>query len=64
MILRHNAFSTATAIMLSFVVFAPAHAGRPMSDRMAVEAKVWAEVAKDMDIPYKPGEALVDRLSL
>ena len=38
------------------MAFPPAHAGTPMSDRVAVEAKVRADVGKDLALPYNPGE--------
>ena len=57
---RHNIFSMiATALVLLSVHVA--HAGTPMMDRVAVEAKVRAEVGKDLVLPYNPGETLTDR---
>ena len=41
-----------------------AHAGTPMSDRVALEAGVRAEVMKDLAIPCKPQEELVGRTCL
>lgn len=61
MVSRHNAFLMTTAIVFSLVALTPALAGTPMSDRVAVEAKVRAEVNKDLALPYSPGEALAGR---
>ena len=41
-----------------------AHAGTPMSDRIAVEAGVKAEIAKDLASPYSPHESLSGRTCL
>lgn len=41
-----------------------AHAGTPMSDRVAVEAGVKTEIAKDLASPYSPHESLSDRTCL
>lgn len=41
-----------------------AHAGTPMSDRMAVEADVKTEIAKDLASPYSPHESLSGRTCL
>lgn len=38
-----------------------AHAGTPISDRMAVEAGVKTEIAKDLASPYSPHESLSGR---
>jgi len=49
----------------SLMVIAPlCHAGTPMSDRVALEAGVRAEVMKDLAIPYKPQEELSGRTCL
>ena len=57
---RHNIFSMiATALVLLSVHVA--YAGTPMTDRVAVEAKVRAEVGKDLALPYNPGETLTNR---
>ncbi|SCM69903.1 conserved exported hypothetical protein [uncultured Desulfovibrio sp.] len=63
MMWQHNIF----AIVVSTLLFLPvymAHAGTPMSDRVAVEAKVRAEVGKDLALPYNPFETLADRQCL
>lgn len=49
-------------LLLSTIL--PAHAGTPMSDRMAVEAGVKAEIAKDLASPYSPRESLSGRTCL
>ena len=41
-----------------------AHAGTPISDRMAVEAGVKTEIAKDLASPYSPHESLSGRTCL
>ena len=41
-----------------------AHAGTPMSDRVAVEAGVKAEIAKDLASPYSPHDSLSGRTCL
>ena len=63
MMQRHSALSmiAAALIVLSSYV---AHAGTPMSDRVAVEVGVKAQVNKDLALPYNPGEALADRQCL
>ena len=63
MMQRHSALSmiAAALIVLSSYV---AHAGTPMSDRVAVEVGVKAQVNKDLALPYTPGEALADRQCL
>lgn len=40
------------------------HAGTPISDRVAVEAGVKAEIAKDLASPYSPHESLSGRTCL
>ena len=41
-----------------------AHAGTPVSDRIAVEAGVKAELSKDLALPYAPDAALSGRTCL
>lgn len=41
-----------------------AHAGTPISDRMAVEAGIKTEIAKDLASPYSPHESLSGRTCL
>lgn len=60
--MRYAQLTILTAL-LAFVA-APALAGTPMSDRVAVEAGVKAQVSKDMALPYNPAEALADRQCL
>lgn len=59
---------TLQMIALSFLFLSgaipPAHAGTPMSDRVAVEAGVKAEVEKDLSQAYTPLEALSGRTCL
>lgn len=40
------------------------HAGTPMSDRVALESGIRAEVMKDLAVPYKPQEELSGRTCL
>lgn len=58
--------SVLTTIMAMFLFLSVhvAHAGTLLTDRVAVKAGVRAEVGKDLALPYKPGEALADRLCL
>ena len=55
-------------VVLSFLFLLspihPAHAGTPMSDRVAVEAGVKTEVTKDLAQAYNPLEALSGRTCL
>ena len=60
MISRYSVFSIIAAALMLLSVHV-AHAGTPMSDRVAVEAKVRAEVSKDLALPHKPDESLADR---
>ena len=57
---RHSVFSIIAAALV-FLSAHMAHAGTPMTDRVAVEAKVRAEVSKDLALPHKPDESLADR---
>lgn len=63
MVSRHSVFSIIAAALF-FLSMPVAHAGTPLTDRVAVKAGVRAEVGKDLALPYKPGEALADRLCL
>ena len=63
MMQRHSALSMIAAALVLFSVHV-AHAGTPMSDRVAVEVGVKAQVNKDLALPYNPGEALADRQCL
>ena len=49
------------AMLLSLTAPCLAYAGTPLSERVAVEAGVRAEVNKDLAIPDKTDEALADR---
>ncbi len=62
--MQRNALIVALAILTVLMANASAHAGTPMSDRVAVEAGVKAQVRKDLALPYNPGEALTDRQCL
>lgn len=59
---------TLQMVALSFIFLSGAiphaHAGTPMSDRVAVEAGVKAEIAKDLASPYSPHESLSGRTCL
>ena len=59
-------FRLLICVVLNFSILclSSAHAGTPMSDRVAVEAGVRAEVSKDLAVPYKPGEELSGRTCL
>ena len=59
--MQRNALIVALAILTVLMANASAHAGTPMSDRVAVEAGVKAQVRKDLALPYNPGEALTER---
>ena len=47
-----------------FVMLASAYAGTPITERIAVEAGVKAEVMKDLALPYNPLEGLSGRTCL
>ena len=65
MILRHNAPLVLTiSLCLLFVASVSAHAGTPISDRVAVEAGVKAEVTKDLALSYNPLDGLSGRTCL
>lgn len=55
---------TITMVVFLLLSMQVAHAGTPLTGRVAVEAGVRAEVGKDLALPYNPGEALTDRLCL
>lgn len=63
MISRNSIFSIIAAVLVLLSVHV-AHAGTALTDRVAVEAGVRAEVSKDLALPYRPGEALTDRQCL
>ena len=63
MMQRHSPLSMIAAALVLFSLHV-AHAGTPMSDRVAVEVGVKAQVNKDLALPYNPGEALADRQCL
>ena len=47
-----------------WVMLAPAHAGTPTTERIAVEAGVKTEITKDLALPYNPKEGLSGRTCL
>ena len=63
---RRHSTLLVQALFLSCLLgcLSPAHAGTPMSDRVAVEAGVKAEVEKDLSQAYTPLEALSGRTCL
>lgn len=63
MMKQRSALTIIMAVFL-FLSVQVAHAGTPLTDRVAVEAGVRAEVSKDLALPYNPGEALPDRFCL
>lgn len=65
MITLHNIVYLQAIFLCAFLgFFQSAHAGTPISDRMAVEAGVKTEVAKDLASPYSPHESLSGRTCL
>ncbi len=65
MITRHNIVYLQTIFLCAFLgFFQSAHAGTPMSDRIAVEAGVKTEITKDLASPYSPHESLSGRTCL
>jgi hypothetical protein len=64
MMRQNNCLMAAVVSLIFLAAQIPAFAGTPMSDRVAVAAKVRAEVSKDLTVPYNPGEVLTDRQCL
>lgn len=65
MITPHNTLYLQAIFLCAFLAFfQSAHAGTPISDRMAVEAGVKTEIAKDLASPYSPHESLSGRTCL
>lgn len=65
MITLHNTVYLQAIFLCAFLAFfQSAHAGTPISDRMAVETGVKTEVAKDLASPYSPHESLSGRTCL
>ncbi len=65
MITLHNTVYLQAIFLCAFLAFfQSAHAGTPISDRMAVETGVKTEVAKDLASPYSPHENLSGRTCL
>lgn len=63
MIRRHNILVAVFSLCFTFGANT-AFAGTPMTERIAVEAGVKAEVAKDLAMPYRPLEGLSGRICL
>ena len=62
---QKNILSALVLYLVSLLGFSfSAHAGTPMSDRVAVEAGIKAEIAKDQASPYSPHESLSGRTCL
>jgi hypothetical protein len=49
------------AILLLYIFFPASFAHAASADRIAVEARVRAEVSKDLALPLRPGEGLAGR---
>ena len=65
MTMRHNIILAQVLFFYCLIGLChTASAGTPMSDRMAVEAGVKAEIAKDLASPYSPHESLSGRTCL
>lgn len=65
MTMRHNTVFLQIIFLCSFLsFFQSAHAGTPMSDRVAVEMGVKTEISKDLAYPYSPQESLSGRVCL
>ena len=65
MTMRHNIILAQVLFFCCLIGLChTASAGTPMSDRMAVEAGVKAEIAKDLASPYSPHESLSGRTCL
>ena len=59
-----NSMLIQTVVLCCLWGFYPAHAGTPMSDRVAVEAGVRTEITKDLAQTYRPLESLSGRTCL
>ena len=65
MVWRRKFFSAlAVSVYCLLAMQAPVHAGTPITERIAVEAGVKAEVMKDLALPYNPLEGLSGRTCL
>lgn len=65
MTMRRNIVYLQAIFLCAFLgFFQSAHAGTPISDRMAVEAGMKTEIAKDLASPYSPHESLSGRTCL
>lgn len=63
-LIQHTLQIMMISVCLLLNALHPAHAGTPMSDRVAVEAGVKTEVAKDLSQAYTPVETLSGRTCL
>lgn len=63
---QHKALLATTIFTMCTLAFftSPLHAGTSLSDRMAVQAGVKTEIAKDLASPYSPHERLSGRTCL
>lgn len=65
MTMRHNIILAQVLFFCCLIGLChTASAGTPMSDRVAVDAGVKAEIAKDLASPYSPHESLSGRTCL
>ena len=65
MTMLHNTMFLQAIFLCGLLTFSqPAHAGTPVSDRVAVKAGVKTEIAKDLSQPYPPLETLSGRTCL
>ena len=65
MTMRHNTIFLQAICLCGLLIFPRvAHAGTPMSDRVAVQAGVKTEIVKDLSQPYRPLETLSGRTCL
>lgn len=63
-LIQHTLQVVALSFLFLLSTIHPAHAGTPMSDRVAVEAGVKTEIMKDLAQAYKPLESLSGRTCL
>lgn len=65
MTMRHNTIFLLAIFLCGLLLFPQAaRAGTPMSDRVAVQAGIKTEIAKDLSQPYRPLETLSGRTCL
>ena len=63
-LVQHASRIVVISFFLLLSAILPAHAGTPMSDRVAVEAGVKADITKDLSQSYTPLESLTGRTCL